>query len=315
MDSPGHAPARALLWCLLCTALLTGCRSEGSIALSDTAPDAPATASEQMQFLTRLAVIGCRSIYVDREARIEASIGSQWSVSIDREATIAGNIFNIEGEVLLDRDATVLGDVDAGGPVKLERGASYRGSIVDQSVSVPIASIALPVLPVSSTGTDVTVDNGATTNIPPGAYGNLELKRGGTIRLSSGAYQFEAINIERDSAMSLDSSAGPVFLNVNRQVTIGRDVAITASRNAADSVLLQVAGGDVTVGRNVTFTGSILAPQGTISVDRESTFEGALYAADIKIGRSVRLTGNPSSSLLNQASGGWLGYEECSQEL
>ncbi|MGI9332141.1 MAG: ice-binding family protein [Gammaproteobacteria bacterium] len=278
--------------------------------------DTQTTAAVQAEFLRLLALIGCTGVYVDREARIEASIGSQWNVHIDRAATVAGNVFSMKGRVVLDRDATVLGDVDSAAPVTLEPGASFEGNIIDQSISVPVADIELPILANAPTGADATVSNNATINLSPGSYGKVELERGGTLALQSGIYNFAELQVERDSAIALDLKSGALVINVNERIDIGRNVVATVTMprgDAAQAVLFQVTQGDVALGRDVQIPGTFLAPKGTISVDRGSSVEGALYAREVNIGRHVKFTGRPAESLLRKASAEWLGYENCSQ--
>jgi hypothetical protein len=106
--------------------------------------------------------------------------------------------------------------------------------------------------------------------------------------LSSGVFKFKSLTTEPGAIVSFITPNEPTYVVVNGSL-IWRG---TASGNAADtSNILWAVGGDATI--NHPFWGTILAPNGKVDVNTDTTFPavvGAILARQIEVhqGRQIR---------------------------
>lgn len=184
------------------------------------------------------------TIEVDRYARVRGHIHScGGDVSIGGNATIGTASDPVEiraaGDVIISSNATVYGDVHAGGTISLDGtivGNAYAGGAITNTGSIsgtemnlspnlvkePICpnlealdEISLPDATVfTAGGSDVSLPGGESTVLPPGSYGALSSpsnSRDTRLYLNAGAtdhgnYYFDSVNMGRRMALYLNLS-------------------------------------------------------------------------------------------------------------
>ncbi|HEX2860032.1 MAG TPA: MBG domain-containing protein, partial [Lacunisphaera sp.] len=175
-----------------------------------------------------------------------------------------------------------------------------------------VDALALPVVPApdAPTGTRSVSVNNATTPIgsfatlrnltlnsgagfvavPPGAYGNFTANSGGFILGTAGADTPSVYHLQR---LTLNGSArlqvaGPVIVRLASGLTLQ---ASAGASDHADWLVLEFAGGGLTLNNGGVLHGHVVAPGGTVTINGNATLHGTVT--------SDRLTLN-SNGLLSE---------------
>src|SRR5436190_245396 len=230
-----------------------------------------------------------------------------------------------EKALSLDKNArTPAGFKIAATSIDLDQGAvaggnAYYNTLVNQGTisGSQVTPLALPVfssLPSTSVrppGTDdVTVPINGTVDLAEGAYRNLVVNRGGTVRFSGGGYAFASINADRDSQLRF---LAPSDVVVTGRIAIGRNATVGPSPTAgitAASIRIEATGingtdgalhsepSSIDVGSSSHIFANVEAGNGSIELADGIEAEGSFFARDILVGRDWHFT---LRSSLNQA--------------
>jgi hypothetical protein len=233
----------------------------------------------------------------------------------------------VYGEKALSLDKNVhtpAGFKIAATSIDLDQGAvaggdAYYNTLVNQGTisGSQVSPLALPVfssLPpmfVRPAGPDnVTVPINGTVDLAEGAYGNLVVNRGGTVRFTGGGYSFASISADRDVQLRF---LAPSDVVVTGRIAVGRNAIVgpaTTSGITAASIRIQASGingtdgalhsepSAIDVGSSSKISANVQAGNGSIELADGNVVEGSLFARDILVGRDGQFT---LRSNLNQA--------------
>jgi hypothetical protein len=96
------------------------------------------------------------------------------------------------------------GNIESGGSVVLLPPASVTGTSTSNVSLTPLNVVTWTSPTPGTSAGDVTVANGSTQTLTPGAYGNLTVLSGNTVALQSGVYFFSAINLLPQRLLACD---------------------------------------------------------------------------------------------------------------
>jgi hypothetical protein len=236
--------------------------------------------------------IGASSALVDS---YDSSIGYPASQSQDatllsngtitlQGAKIYGDMISALGNVILQANSLVTGDVTYATTLSVANSATIRGTIYHQT-SPPIVA-PIPDACGSYTKAPTTWITGAYTY--DAAKGNLTVSGGGTATLASGTYCFNNVTVSGGSTLQINTVNGPVIINVTGKFT---DSGGSLQNPSAIPFNLQVAS-SYTGSNGVTVSGtsatylSIYAPGTDLTVSGGGPLYGALVC------RALTVSGN-----------------------
>jgi len=321
------------------------------------------------RFAALSALFGCTDLKAEQDSLVNGSVGSTKSVDLHSQSEVTGDVVNVTGKVDLKSNAVVGGSIDAGGQVsvnkdasvgasvisgekidlkknatiggdatsagqvKLANGASVAGVITENAAVLPLTDIPLPVLALTTSGSNVTVKKNKSAIVLPGGYKKLSGKEGVTISLSSGHYTFSEINVDKNSVIELDVSAGPITVDVVGKVDFdGVDMMLIGG--GVTDVLFQVQGDQVKLGTSNAggnggsgksgssggagasnkignYVGTYLAPNAQLTLEDGGVLNGTAYASKVHLKQDSVVNPEPALELLVTASVNWLGMESC----
>jgi hypothetical protein len=217
------------------------------------------------------------------------SNASAVQLSIDTDGSIADSIWSVGPVSLLDR-TIVAGDVHSGGSISAINGAAINGTrtpntpvqtrTVTISVNFPI-NTAQPV----NVNTDIGI-------LAPGSYPSHTFNTGGAVTLRAGTYFFEALAFNTGATMRIDSSGGPVLVNV--RTTLGFQRATETSAGGSLSQLRIVCFGGGTIFMEANFTGTVVAPAAMINFQGSNvTFTGGFFGQSIQGASNIAYVRSP----------------------
>ena len=227
------------------------------------------------------------------------------NVSVDQQVDSEGDIFSNRrlrfregapsthtGDLMaLDRldigvDQTINGDVIAGNRIN-NRGI-VNGTITAFAV---LDSFKLPALSFTAGGDDFEIFRGDTLTLAPGSYGNIQVKVGSVLLLSSGDYFFESIRLEALSLLSVDVASGPVSVNITDNLSFRNDsrveIAPFGEIGSTELTFNTLQTGDVKIGQSASVLGSIIAPTASVEIKDNVVFKGAVCAQRIQAQQGV----------------------------
>lgn len=236
-------------------------------------------------------------VRIGRDDEITGDVDAGDRVKIKDRSEVNGDVVAIAEDIRLRRDATVNGDATAGGQVLLRSGASVTGAIQENAVVLPPPPLTTVTLSLSAGGADVDIGRNQTRTLVPASYGVLRGRKGSTLELSSGTYEFQRFKVDRESTINLDLSGGPIIIDVIDRLRLGRRtrVVVTSAVGGAEDILVQFAGrrrGKIK--RDSEVLGTFLAPDADLRVGRGTLLEGGIYGRKVKVHRRAEITANPA---------------------
>ena len=179
-------------------------------------------------------------------------------------------------DVVLQNNVTVTGTI------------TRNGSVL--SSPVPAGAVTFPPLP----PTGITVPVGGTRNLAPGAYGPVTVFANATLRLSSGTYFMQSLDIEPGARILLDSGSQEVRVNVRTTFTFRGSVASEGGPGPL-SRLAVVVQGSTAVAVEGLFQGALYAPNATMNLGTSTarTQRGEFFARTIEVRPDVSVVHTP----------------------
>lgn len=239
------------------------------------------------------------------------------SVNLNQGVVVNGPVGAGNGQgqlnVVVGNYVTVNGDV-FGDHIFLKQGgeihgvASYNNLDAHQystiteghrsPITVPLAgpSMALPSI---NPGTTNVWQSGPTT-LAPGSYGTIQLNtywnNPTVVSLQAGVYHIRRLHLSEYTRIEC---LGPVELRVAETVYLARDADLVPAPGLGPESLQVFAAGSggyiVAIGERSEFAGHVVAPNGTIFIDRYVTTQGRFYGRRINVGVFTNITLDPSS--------------------
>lgn len=208
-------------------------------------------------------------------------------LTLGSDAKITGNV-NVYGNATLRVRGTINGNLDISGTLT-GTPSQVTGTITRPGTA---AQAVLPTQTFSVGTTPVTVASGTTRTIAPGNYAAGYVQARSNATLTTGTYDFATLTIEGDSYITLDTSGGPIEINVQGAVNIYSRAHFTAGD--PNKVYLYSNGAAVSIQPDVQFPGTVVAPSATVTLADRVVVSGCVGGSKVLIGTDSKVTGTKS---------------------
>lgn len=233
------------------------------------------------------------------------ALGAKGQLSINDRATIYGSIGGMGSAINVGTGLTVVGadarvgDVLGGGAVTLRdrslvtRNVQSGGTFTRGSAVVVNGSISprAPLKPkvnrswlvgFSDSAAHITLNSGQIQAPAPGTFGNVTVNAGAKLTLKAGTYNINSLKLEPQSTLKLDTSGGPIFVNVKNELVFRGTVE---NRSTVASKALFTYLGSTLVSVDAPFGGTLIAPNATIKLEslNGATHYGAFFGQDVEV--------------------------------
>ena len=256
-------------------------------------------------------LLATNSILIDREFVIVsgdvivngATVGpilGDAALSMDRSGVTPAGYKLAATSIHINRETTVGGDVYYN---TLNNEGTIAGTRFTP-LALPVFATLPPAFVRPAGSNNVVVPNSGLLALDEGAYGNLTIGTGATLRLRGGGYAFSSITIGRGGALRY---AAPADIVVSGRADFGPDSVVmpeSGSGLTAAAMRIQIDGLNGTngrlastppavgIGKSAKVLANLYATAGSITGDQEVEVNGALLARDIAFGRNARFTIN-----------------------
>ncbi len=211
--------------------------------------------------------------------------------------TFTGNLF-AAGDVVIDKENRIDGNVTAGGAITLAPRAQILGTATS-AANVAVINLATPVFTAGSV--DHFIPHDQVRELPPGSYRHVIVGENARLLLRSGDYFFESLVTKLDAKLKLNVTNGPVRIHVVALMELGRKTRVdilpasaTASRNV---IFISLQSTPLVFLRGSSVQGTMLAPHAEVLFGMNSRFRGSLNADKITMDRDVAFEPHASPSL------------------
>jgi hypothetical protein len=244
-------------------------------------------------------IYGAQGVMVDNGSIVNGTLysgaGPQVQLVLQNDAHV-GSVFSLAPVVLQDRVHAPTIDGSAG--IAL----GHVDVIGSTSTATPILP-AFPIEPVTFTGTQVVQVNPPpetmeVVTLAPGQYGAVTVFSGGKLILSAGNYQFRSLDLEPQGQIVVTSSTSEtarVFVE-NSVIYRGSTNVATTSSAPPPAPLFLVYTGTSTLTIGSSFTGTIVAPNATLSLqslNNAGVYTGEFFAKQVTLFPNTTLNSNP----------------------
>jgi hypothetical protein len=290
------------LGALVAALVATGCGAEygevESLGQSQEATTVPMGGTIQVELpdgisLETTAIAATGQLSVNDRAQILGAVSGlgvamnvgtgQTTIGADaRVADVVGG-----GNVGVRDRAFVARNVQAGGTFTRGNNVIVNGSIAQRAPLKPKVNRSWLVA-FSDTAANVTLSSGQSQTHVPGTFGNVTVNGGAKLTLKAGTYNINSLKLEPQSTLKLDTSGGPIFLNVKNELVFRGAVE---SRAAVASKVLFAYLGSTLVSLDAPFAGTLIAPSATIKAEslNGATHYGAFFGRDVELHQGGKL--------------------------
>ncbi|MCO5189789.1 MAG: PKD domain-containing protein, partial [Anaerolineae bacterium] len=228
-------------------------------------------------------------VKVEDSAEILGDIITAGKVTVEKDAIVNGNI--IAGDdVEIKEGAYVAGDITASGAVEVKNGATVDGTVTEYA--------AQPILPVTSSlnlalsagGPQVDVKKNEVESLAPGSFGKLHVHKDSTLNLSSGHYQFDEWQVDKDVTIVFDVTNGPIIVDVVGKIEFDKHVVMSVVGGGADQLLFRSTGDKLQVDKDNLLIGTYLVLSADATLKKNTQLDGAIFAHALKVEDGVQIT-------------------------
>lgn len=278
---------------------LTGLYTEGNVWLSKenkvngrVLANLQAEAADKLQF-TGPSWTG-KSVYMGRDANVTGEIlAGAGDINLDRDAVVTGNL-NGNANIWIDRNGQISGDARPGLNGRLDTGRNVTiGGSTDPSYAdydtVSLGSMG-PAPDIKAYGSqDISGGRNAVVDLAAGDYRNVSLWGTDTqLNLSAGTYTLRDVWVGNRGTINVDTTQGNVVLDIHKDFSVGNDVAVNL---LGEGDLILNVYDDVSLGKNVDLTGQVFAWNDGFSSENNLNFTGRIQAAgSVSIGSDGSVT-------------------------
>jgi|GEM_PF-624550 len=126
-----------------------------------------------------------------------------------------------------------------------------------------------------------TVNDNGTMDLPPGTYGNVEVRNNATLNLSTGYYDVNSFTTLPDATINCNTTNGPVVLSILNNTRFDSRVEITG--DPAKILIISGTYDGLYIGPQVIWKGTLIAPfvQGSNLINVDIGSSGSVYGAII----------------------------------
>jgi hypothetical protein len=187
-----------------------------------------------------------------------------------------------------------LGDIWSKGPVNIADRTVVNGTIhgavsvttgpgatvkaKDNKSFQTVTSTSSVTFPTQNAG-GFNLEPGATGALGPGAFGAVVVKSNAKLKVGTGSYLMDSLDLEPQSTLALNTTAGPIVFYVRTSVILRGN--ITSTTDARDFTLVYL--GSAALAVEAPFNGTVVAPSAQVNVGSVQPLNGAYFAAGIEI--------------------------------
>lgn len=167
------------------------------------------------------------------------------------------------GQVVLDENDEVNGDIRSGAALTKPKSANVLGSVVENTPLGPNKTISWAYAWDSTSQGNVIVNANQRQVLAPGTYGSLTMNSQGELRLRTGAYVFGNIVVNSASKLVIDDASGPVQIYASGTFNYQGSII-----GATSGLPRLVVGLTTTTATTISapFTGILIAPNAPLSL-------------------------------------------------
>lgn len=259
---------------------------------------------------------GNRNVHIQKDSVVQGAAG-QGDLKLEKSTRVGGDlVFNgktdiakqslVEGNVhsgqriKIDQGTTVQGDVISADKVQLSKNVTVEGTVTSFGMPASFSTLVLPAAASFTTDPDrdITTGKKETSDLAPGAYGDLKLGQQNVVQLSAGEYSFDQIQAAKELTLNLDVSAGAVTIFVSGSVSFDKDLDVNVIGGGPEDVYLETHQG-FRLDKDSEWLGTIYAPFKKINLDKNVQLVGAVYSGDeIHVHKESRINHVPATRLL-----------------
>ena len=247
-----------------------------------------------------------RDIFIDGQSFSDGALHANNDIKFKdgTPSTHTGDLTAVD-DIKIDDDNTIDGDVTAGDKVELADEVVVTGTV---TANAAVATEELPVLSFSAGGDDITVPKNGTQSLAPGSYGNVRVKKGGTLVLNhtgiTGEYFFDKLLLGKGAVLSIDAGNGPIAVNVVDRLVFGKasDVVINSPLGSNSRFVTFNSLDKVQVGKAARVLGNVIAPEDEVTLKKGASFRGTICAAKIVVKKAVTFLHHDSGTMLPKSS-------------
>lgn len=228
--------------------------------------------------------VGGPTFLAERKAKVVNDVTINRSLAawdVGGLAAIGRNGFMPDGTTLIG-DRVKLGPdtsvADVRGNLVVFRGAEIRGTT--SPVTVPLADEFCQISPFVCGGEDVFVANLEVRTLLPGSYGTLKVGEGAIVNMKPGEYTFCQFITGRNVHVNFLGSVA-TLVRVDRLFVLGNGSTYGPAA-AVPTPLLHGALGPIKFGADGFVTTHVTAPTAQVKVQRNTLFDGAICARELK---------------------------------
>lgn len=199
------------------------------------------------------------------------------------------------GKATLQDGARVDGDLVTGSGSYLGIKASVGGSIIEGAIPptlIVAPAITMPTCPVNAPGTagDRKTKPNETVALAPADYGQVNFGARNTVSLC-GDYSFRSLVFGPKTTVAITC---PTTLQVKGLLVFGDGVKEELRGTVTAENVRYFAEGGMSVGAKAVVSGTVCAPQAGIAVGNGTSFTGALYGNEVRLGAQVNFVSSPA---------------------
>ncbi len=188
----------------------------------------------------------------------------------------------VAGNAYLRSRGTVDGNVEVSTTCRKQDSSVVVTGYIHQGV--PYTVTAIPTKTVSVGTKDTIVNNGQTATLSAGTYRDCIVRARSTLTITSGTYNFRSFTLEPGSTVIMNTSSGPIYINVNGQLNFGdRSTQIINPDPNMVSYYTNY-NGNISVGtNNQIMSGAIIAPNATVNVYSGTNVKGVICTKVLRL--------------------------------
>jgi hypothetical protein len=233
-----------------------------------------------------------------------AGAGSNAYVEIGCDAVLHGPLVS-GGTAFLRERAQIQGDLVVHSTVQRQNGVFVGGATREGAPLTPVAMAVGTVVPGSL---DVTIPNGGSQHLAPGAYRDIVVNAGATLTVDSGEYQIRVLQFEPDTRLEVSASdMAPTQLAIADGFRFGDRSRMTGV-GSTTPLSLQITSSQSTelyIGTDTQLFGVITAPSASVQIASRANFNGAVYGGSVTVQPQASVCRPPSLLGLAHSEGAY----------
>lgn len=235
--------------------------------------------------------------------KVSGDVVASDNIALGANNQIGGDV-HAGGKVTTAQNTAIGGTAAAGSTVTLGNNATAGAILNGAAAPTPLAppAITMPGAHAFTAGGDNhSVGSNGSLSLLADSYGAVSLGNNGSLSLSSGEYFFDSMTFGGNGTLELDLGLGGIVINIVGDLSIGANFDIVLLDGNPMDVLFEVHG-DVNVGQNADWFGTLFAPDSKISFGAGAKITGALYGDVVNIGQNSAFN-HAASNVLFQGPG------------